>query len=790
MTEGEKKARYEQILATHGDPKVVTRALSWLQLNYPDEYGASEPSHQLPLRPEQEAKVAREQAAGQLPGPTFKSKVAAGFGVPSEEPGYSKVDRNFNDDAYRGNEDNTLEDLSRGSRNMLSGLTLGASSAIADYAGADSPQARAGANPGLGTALHGVGGGLSAMAPGGPVNVIGRGVGGLVGMAEQRVPAMAGTALGRVAGQTAAGGVTGGLVSGLEANAGGATPGQSFEAAGKGALLGGAFSFVPSAIGEGGQGLANRIRGADPNLQALEGAGYTTSPMPFRPTTSTRGGPASPSEAQGVPATATGRGLQGERAGSAIQDELGHLRTLEGRRAGTELGAATDKQGGRSMSVEPDIALIDAELAKPEIAMNGRMRTALANARKMLTGEMEPTADIFKMVEAPGPSRGPPQTAVPRYEDARLQRQLGLELDRESGPAVRVSENGTPLEPQVDTVGTGDVHGRVGEAPNHVRDAKTLNQIRDALETAMGTEQYQARGNSAAPDMKPVLPLYRLVSQMRQRIRSDAPAIGLANRRSAGAKRKFEATDQRLADNTDKPETLGSQIASLGDDSVAAGVRTPRLGDPEQLTGPERGKNLREQFPQSRLREPFNPDVEAPSGPPQVGELMDRPRLLGAEEAQQFKPSLAPHRNVGPLVNRLVYPVARGAGTAFGGMPAEPASAQLPGSSTPGGRPLGAPQYGNAPEGLNIPLDLELNLNKMLPAVPPPAPATKHFFQADPRGPQSGALGPSLLPSLVPELYRVFQDPRVLEEARRSGLDIRSLFQSLPTAQGTESRHR
>lgn len=723
MTTDEARRRAEDIVHNSTDGNLRAKALEWLQVRWPDVYGEPPPSHQLPIRPEQQARINREVAAGTAPAtraqgqinpPTFGDKLEAAIGDTSDSQ-YQRPQME--------------RDASAGVANLLNGFTMGASGSISDAYGVDSPRARAGDNPTLGTTLHAVGGVEGGLA--GPANVVGRGMSGLVGLAESRVPALAETALGRVAGHTAAGVGTGGVVGAAEsANAGG----SPLKGALHGALWSLPFAGLPAGLGEAGRWVANRLFRNSPRLQDLEDYGFTPTPVPFKPTKSTSsepGAPSSPSEALDMPANAMSRGQLGREAADTVQDELAHLRRTESRRAGEELGDAVNRQGGRSLSVEDDIRLIDEELANPGAGIDETMKRVLKNARKMLTGEMEPSADIFTMepVKQGGPSPAPsPPSASTRYQDLRTQRQIGMELEREAGPGVRVDETGTPLEPQIKTVGTGDVYARVGEAPNHVRSAADLNQIRDALDRAMNEKVFQTGVDKTA------LPIYRLANQMRQRIRTEAPGIGLANRRSHAARRKLERTEDRLRGNTDDSEALTDQIANAGNpESTAAGAREARLGPPERIPQARRkgkfgeGKydrgdlNLREQFPESRLA---GDDLDV---------ALDAPRLLGAEESLNYRltPSLRHQADVAK--NRVLYPIARAAGTAFGS---------------------------------------EVD------------PAMRTILNAAPTVGQRGQVPVNLGLELSP----IFQDPRLGPNARLLWRDLKFPFQSLPTAGDAKRR--
>jgi len=169
------------------------------------------------------------------------------------------------------------------------------------------------------------------------------------------------------------------------------------------------------------------------------------------------------------------------------------------------------------------------------------------------------------------------------------------------------------------------------------RSAASLNAIRDAMDDI-------SKIAAAGTDINiKNLPFQRLANEMRATVRSEAPAIGLANRRYSAVRAKSDLMRERMKSPADE-ENLAMQIAGLGEEgSKVSGRNEPRM------------EELRRQFPTSeRLRAA---DVSA---------AFDRPRALLAEERLQLK--RLPRIGGGggdalnfaePLVARGVYPAAR-----------------------------------------------------------------------------------------------------------------------------------
>lgn len=464
------------------------------------------------------------------------------------------------------------------------------------------------------------------------------------------------------------GGIQGGVTNlGDQAVRGdGLDVGELGAAAGLGAVVGGAVHGA----GATGGAIANKIRGSKgkigEDIRLLEGAGASPSPVPFRPVKN------APSKRLGVDASSEGRGEIAERGARRLTEEVDAQDRALGGRIDREMGSATKRQGDRVVSVESLISRIDEQLATPEVDLRAGLRSKLETTKRVLEGEIEPTIEVFTPAEVD--YHNSPRAAVgPKEWDADYGVRRRLPVEREPGPQVEgriyVRGNETDLTapqgpqrevyeslekaPQRTTeeaytvhsgggepirVGTGDVRRRVGDGePNRVMTTAKLNQLRDVLDEAAGVESLETG------IAKNKLPLYSLANEIRHGIiKREAPAMGLANRRYSTGKAKIEATRERM--KSDDPESLGMQIASLGEEgSKTAGVRKVRLGE------------LREQFPTSeQLTER------------QVGEIFDNPRLLLAEERLKLK--RLPRIGGGgddmlnlaePLLARGVYPSAR-----------------------------------------------------------------------------------------------------------------------------------
>ena len=172
--------------------------------------------------------------------------------------------------------------------------------------------------------------------------------------------------------------------------------------------------------------------------------------------------------------------------------------------------------------------------------------------------------------------------------------------------------------------------------------AKVLDRLRQALDEIGDAAAFQIGERDAKK-----LPLYATSNRVRALVRKEAPAVGLANRRASDRGKKLERTRERM--KTDSSESLGMQIASLGEEgSKNAGVREVRM------------EELRRQFPTS---------PEMPRE--RVDRLMAAPQALLAEERLQFKklPRIGGGGNDAmnwPIMGRLVYPGAQMAETALG----------------------------------------------------------------------------------------------------------------------------
>lgn len=135
-------------------------------------------------------------------------------------------------------------------KNAVNGATLGSYNAFNDMVGLDSPTNRAEEDKAIGGVgadlAHGAGSAAGAIW--GPMGLVGRGIGGLAGMLESRVPALAKSGLGRVGVQTAKGAATGATGNAITA----ANEGEDIaDAAGRGAIAGGLAGGTLGGLGEG-----------------------------------------------------------------------------------------------------------------------------------------------------------------------------------------------------------------------------------------------------------------------------------------------------------------------------------------------------------------------------------------------------------------------------------------------------------------------------------------------------------------------------------------------------------
>ncbi|HYF52979.1 MAG TPA: hypothetical protein VEA41_01835 [Salinarimonas sp.] len=411
------------------------------------------------------------------------------------------------------------------------------------------------------------------------------------------------------------------------------------------------------------------------NLRVLERYGSSPSAKPFSPVRN------APSDQLGLPASSRGRGLAGEMAAEKLQSEVSAQARMAGQRLEGELAAARASQGDRMLSVQKHVDDIDALLADPKVDLQTGLRTKLEISRKILTGELEPSMDVFtsraqpvrgsvgvveEMLETPldiYTTRMREVTAgehpagvfvhrggevAPRgryYDQGNLPnnvtgRAVTVDVDepvtvrsteREGFPTQQMSvESAEPVR-----VPLGDIRGRVGDKPNYVMPADKLNQVRDLLDEVAGVD---AR---AAGISKEKYPLFQLSNQMRhETIKRGAPAYALANRRFADRSKKLERTTERM--RTEDNESLGMQIAGIGEEGAKqAGVRERRLS------------KLRSQFP-----------VSEHMPPSKVDELFDNSRRLLAEEMLEMKK--LPRIGGGddailrsePFLSRGLYPMA------------------------------------------------------------------------------------------------------------------------------------
>jgi len=444
------------------------------------------------------------------------------------------------------------------------------------------------------------------------------------------------------------------------------------------------------AVGEAAGAVAGKIRNSPgttgQDIRLLEQHGASPSPVPFRPVKNP------PSERMGVQPNSEGRGVVGERAARTMQRELDVQERLNLQRLNNvEKPAALAKQGDRAVSVEELLPEIDAAIADPKYKALG-LEEKLKSVRAMLAGEMEPTMEIHaarpskaggsvgsveERLESPIEIFTGQPEAVTTSRAPVFVHHGGKVAPRErfatgglsaieaeaipGGPQNTVSGRAVTFDPGEPTVISsverpgfqssatsagghepvvvpmGDVRNRVGDAPNRVMSAKQLDRLRQALDE-VGAAAAFAIGERDAKK----LPLYGLANRVRGLVRKEAPAIGLANRRAADRGRKLEVTRERM--KSDDPESLGMQIASLGEEgSKYAGTRKERLAA------------LRRHFPVSDhlTRE-------------QLDAALDAPRLLLAEERLHLKqiPRIGSGGSdamnlIEPLLARGIYPSAR-----------------------------------------------------------------------------------------------------------------------------------
>lgn len=208
-------------------------------------------------------------------------------------------------------------------------------------------------------------------------------------------------------------------------------------------------------------------------------------------------------------------------------------------------------------------------------------------------------------------------------------------------PLGRSVSAGGPGQGVTERVGTGDVHGRVGEGtPNRVKTVRELNAGRDALDKL---------GNVAAAKglNKKELPFARLAGTIRDEIiPQHAPATARMNRRAHARMNRVERASELMKDaENPSPEPLGMQLAGQGEaGSKVSGARQARLDA------------LKREFP-----------VTSRMSRQEVERLIDNPRLLLAEERLKLKK--LPRIGGGggdslnlsaPLIGRGLYPLLRG----------------------------------------------------------------------------------------------------------------------------------
>lgn len=468
-------------------------------------------------------------------------------------------------------------------------------------------------------------------------------------LASAPLATRAGLRLGSIGAAGLEGGIAGAQMGALEAASRSEDPLRGAAVGGVGGLVVGSGTRAAGEVYDAGAKAIRESRtktGED--IRLLEAMGAEPSPVPFRPVRDAepslvpfRTARNAPSKKYGVQPTSEGRGVLGERGAQRLVSEVeAGKQAVKRRFSNEELPRAMAAQGDRQISVNRLIERVDQQLADPSVDLRPGLREKLATARKVLTGELEPSMELFSSRATPVDTPDAPVfmnklgTVAPR---ARFASEEGM-ANVAGGRATTVDADDAIQIPM------GDVRGRVGEAPNYVMSAKKLNALRDVLDEAAGAD------NIAAGIPKDKHALFQLAQEIRHdAIRKEAPAIGLANRRYSDALGKYELTEQRMK-STD-PESLGMQIASLGEEgSKVAGTRAVRLGQ------------LREQFPTSERLSRGD-----------VNELMDAPRALLAEERLTLKK--LPRIGGGgsdalnlsePVIARGVYPGANEAAMFFG----------------------------------------------------------------------------------------------------------------------------
>ncbi len=430
-----------------------------------------------------------------------------------------------------------------------------------------------------------------------------------------------------------------------------------------------AFEDSPSPMGE--------------HMRALRDAESVPVPIPGKPLLNPPSARIAAEVGPDVKVRATGKGR-----GRLAAHDVGRMESeLEAQKASSseryKAGMANADQIGESsqpISVDSDIAKIDAALANRRTAMVPGLQDALTNARGVLTGELEPTIDLWPVRNVPQTGsranaarpagRRIAVTAPSDYEpgvggraDMEGEQSIG-ELARrkeignterqpaairaDSGPRGQVDYDYSEARgPEPLTVPTADVRGgsygkRPDAAPNYVMPAGEYNKYRQNLDETL------KRVYEGADPKKRDLAISSLATEARKKIEKHAPSIHRANRAFATDESRFNDVGELMKDTNlvedgvAKKETLATQLASLGGDetSAAVGAREARL------------LKLMDQFPTSHRFS--RADIER---------ILQAPQQLWAEEAQGIQN--IPHRasqimNIKePLLTRGIYGPAK-----------------------------------------------------------------------------------------------------------------------------------
>ena len=458
---------------------------------------------------------------------------------------------------------------------------------------------------------------------------------------------------------------------------------------------------------------ADEIRASDTqtgaDIRTLEAGGARPSPMPFQPVANAT------SKRLGVRPTPEGRGIIGRQGARALHAEADARMASAKRRMDYEQAEAYRRQGGeaqarpqdprrpqdsalrapKSVSTNTLVAQVDEYLNSAEAGLNPELTAAMQRVRGVLTGQLEPTVEIYpvKRTNLPeiavesaeldpdwvghrriGPEQPPapelPATTAPRTDVRTIYRggrqmtvgpaqgppqdapaPLNKSLGRRPADYTAHAGEVEGFDPERLTVPAGDVRGRVGDDPNYVLTPQKLDILRDKLDDVAGMVE------ADTGIKKEKLPFLGIANQIRAMQRVHAPAIALKNKRysmeaeKVGDLRERMGTEDQLATRLSGQNQPGSQTA---------GARTLPL---EEL---HRGTPFRLDEPRF---EGFPPSHRLPQKA--IDDIFENPRRLMAEE--RMKLTALPRRNASggqvadmaePLIARGVYAPLRAAGDA------------------------------------------------------------------------------------------------------------------------------